>query len=427
MRDPAPPDLPPAPITTPMAEFAVSWCVRIPPSRANWACALLLLGAGLIFAAQGLFENGALRDVQDHVITHSFSRRVAEGHEYFRDFTYPLPAVIFKLLLGLPGMAASSVVWTLCSLGAFVALIAGMVKLLGRGSEERALLAPTLACCVWVWCVQWDLRAVNVNLAFAMLALWGLIRAGEGRGVSAGALLAASVALKLYAAPLVLYLAWRGWWRAFAWTGVFGVALFVVAPVLYFGAGDAWLLTGLWLRNVVGAMQPGFVVELIAYKVSVEWVLLSLLTDGGEGGAGLYLGLRALQLALLGWLVGNLWRASRQESRASPGERLLVDAGLVLSTMVVLSPMAEPHHGVVALLPATVLAHVALDADRGQAARITAAAVLALIALGLEVAPSGAWKGAAFIGGLLAMIVSLPVVERLSAPNSSRLIGSAKA
>jgi len=251
-------------------------------SGVNLACGAVLAGGSLLFVAQGLFDDGALRAVQDHVITYSLSRQVAESHEYFRDFTYPLPAVIFKLLLGWPGMAFSSVLWSLCSLIAFAALIVGMIELLGDLADERALLAPTLACLVWVWCVQWDFRAVNVNLVFLAMALWGLIRAQGQHWVSAGALLAASVALKLYAAPLIVYLAFRGWWRGLIWAGAFGWVFFALAPIVYFGPSDAWMLTELWLRNVVVAMQPGFVVNLIAYKVSLEWVLLSFL-GGGDG------------------------------------------------------------------------------------------------------------------------------------------------
>jgi hypothetical protein len=395
----------------------------VAPSRTNRLCAALLVGGSLLFVAQGLFEDGALRGVQDHVITHSLSRQVAETHEYFRDFTYPLPAVIFKLLIGWPGMAVSSAAWSLTSLFAFAALIGAMVRLLGEGRDEgaeRALLAPTVACLVWVWCVQWDFRAVNVNLVFTALALWGLIRAGQGRWIWAGGLLAASVALKLYAAPLVLYLAWRGWWRGVFWTGVFGLLLFVAAPVVYFGVGDAWMLTLLWLQNVVAAMQPGFVLELIAYKVSLEWVLLSLLAGGGEGGAALYAGLRAVQVGVVAWVLAQLWLEAGRAPPRPAGERLLADAGLVLSAMVLLSPLAEPHHGVVALLPATLLAHVALDPGRGPRPRRAAAAVLLVVALGLQVAPSGVGRGAAFAVGLLVMIVAPPVVERLSARTTRR-------
>ena len=64
----------------------------IPRSPTNVACGLVLAAGALLFVAQGLFEDGGLRAVQDHVITHSFSRQVAETHEYHRDFTYPLPA-----------------------------------------------------------------------------------------------------------------------------------------------------------------------------------------------------------------------------------------------------------------------------------------------------------------------------------------------
>jgi len=393
-------------------------------SGVNLACGAVLAGGSLLFVAQGLFDDGALRAVQDHVITYSLSRQVAESHEYFRDFTYPLPAVIFKLLLGWPGMAFSSVLWSLCSLIAFAALIVGMIELLGDLADERALLAPTLACLVWVWCVQWDFRAVNVNLVFLAMALWGLIRAQGQHLVSAGALLAASVALKLYAAPLIVYLAFRGWWRGLIWAGAFGCVFFALAPIVYFGPSDAWMLTGLWLRNVVAAMQPGFVVELIAYKVSLEWVLLSFVGGGDEGAGGLYAALRGVQLGVVLWLVGYLWLGSRRGDCRQVGERLLADAGLVLSSMVLLSPLAEPHHGVVALLPATLLAHVALDAGRGQRARISAAAVLAGVALALQAAPSGAWKAAAFTLGLLAMILSLPIVERMQTGVSSRLIAA---
>ena len=57
----------------------------IPRSPTNVACGLVLAAGALLFVAQGLFEDGGLRAVQDHVITHSFSRQVAETHEYRAD------------------------------------------------------------------------------------------------------------------------------------------------------------------------------------------------------------------------------------------------------------------------------------------------------------------------------------------------------
>jgi hypothetical protein len=50
--------------------------------------------------------------------------------------------------------------------------------------------------------------------------------------------------------------------------------------------------------------------------------------------------------------------------------------------------------------------------------------VLAGVALALQAAPSGAWKAAAFTLGLLAMILSLPIVERMQTGVSSRLIAA---
>jgi len=104
------------------------------------ACALGLLTAALLFAGQGLFDAEGLRAVQDHVITWSFSRRVADLHAYPAPFAYPLPAVLFKLALGSLGPGPSSVLWSATSIGALAATVAGIVRL--QGPAPPGLYAP---------------------------------------------------------------------------------------------------------------------------------------------------------------------------------------------------------------------------------------------------------------------------------------------
>jgi hypothetical protein len=364
-------------------------------SRVDLACQVGIGLALVFFAAQGLYADGQLRLVQDHTITHSFSQRVAEAGEYDSAFAYPLPAVVFKLALGALGLGVSSVLWSAVSILSVFAALRATLILLGR---ERAWLAAALGFVGVIYFVQWDLRAVNSNSVYLALLLWSRVWGDRGRPGVAGGLLAAAVALKLYAAIVLVHLLLRGRREELRWTALWGLALFAGMPALYFGPAEAFRLTGLWFETVVAMTRPDFLLDLVAYKVSIAWVMLSLSGAVDAFAAGVVdasairaaqLWTRALQLAWLAAVGAHLWARGRRPSTPDSGRADLVDYSLLLTTMLVLSPLLEPHHGAVLLAPAVLLADACLDDMRSRPERWLSGVALAGCAISMRILPSG--------------------------------------
>ncbi|MFP6640463.1 MAG: glycosyltransferase family 87 protein, partial [Myxococcota bacterium] len=243
---------------------------RSPIERVSLAILAALL---ITFAIQGLFESdGSLEEVQDHIITHSLSRQVVDHGLFFRDFVYPLPAIVFKALLGELGEVTSSFVWSILSIVCGLWLAWALVVLTGNERNRRALLAPLLAVISLTWCVQWDYGAVNSNMVFLAAVVGSGVWSQRGRPGWAGLLLASSIALKLYSAPLLVYWLFVGRSREVIWTLLWCMVYFALIPALYFGPEQAVHLTGLWLDRLLASRSPEFGMELIGYRVSLQSV-----------------------------------------------------------------------------------------------------------------------------------------------------------
>jgi hypothetical protein len=385
---------------------------------------LLLVLALLVFAYQGLVdrETGGIKRVQDHVITWSLSNQAVRQGAYFDQFAYPPPALVFKLVLGLPGMAVSSVLWMAVLLGSCFVVVRGLAELLRRPKGPPDSLAPILGFAVALYAVQWDLRAVNSNMAFLALVVGGLVACSRHRALAAGGLLAASVALKLYSALLIPLLAWRRQRRALVWTLAFLLLFFGALPALYLGPELALDLTRQWLAVVMHGSDPDFILGLRAYKASFAYVMLALLSDAPAAADTAWLtwpaqavhwATRALQLAWLG-AVGA-WIASRGRSLAgegaATGRTLLVDSSLLLMAALLLSPITQPHQCVVLILPAAVLADRALAAEARSRLRAALFALLAAAGLAPLLASAGVAKGVALCGVMIALSIGLMWTE----------------
>ena len=397
-----------------------------PRSRSDWLCLGLIGAALLFFAYQGLWDRhaGRLDPITDYVITWSFSEQVARHGEYPGDFTYPLPAVIFKLLFAAPGVEISSIAWMALMLGSMGALLALLTTLVGWRGRERAALPALITFVSMLYFVQWDFKAVNANTVFLALVVGSLTAALRGRAGWAGALLATSMALKLYSVAFLPYLLVmrrdRELLHTLAWIGV----LFVLLPALYFGPSAAFALSLEWIARVLGTSSPEYIVELTAYKVSILWVALGLM--GGIDAAGqpvpdrmhaIYLGVRALQGA---WLLalGAYFILYARGRSAAPEPRIeLAHSALLLMAMLFFSPLAEPHHGVLFLLSGFLFAALALEPETGTAWRWTAGLTLALGTLLLKLAPSPLYKGLVINTMLLthtALLIVLLISNKLA-------------
>lgn len=388
---------------------------------------LLLAGFGLLlvlFGWQGLTgDDGGLRAVQDHTITLSLSRQLATEHVYHKDFVYPLPAVVLKLALGHLGTAASSLVWMALLVAAGVWCVEAMGRLLPSAPRTSRYAAPLVGALAVVYCLQWDFRAVNGNTLVLALVLGACVLLARGREHGAGALLAASVALKLYTAPLLVGLLVVSRPRALLASLAWLVVLFGVVPLLWFGPGVALQLSGLWVDQVLRTASPAAASEITAYNVSLLSAVQAVLGEApgapSEAAIAWARGLGGLALgAVAVWAV----RGRRAALREADGAYWLTGAGLVLAASLLLSPLAQPHHGVVLWPLAAGIAHGALDPARRGGERIAAAAILGAVCVGLIAAPAGAGKAVALamsgFGLGLAAMLGLGARQRVDASTS---------
>jgi hypothetical protein len=190
----------------------------------------------------------------------------------------------------------------------------------------------------------------------------------------------------------------------------------VLVPVLYFGTAEAFALTASWLGVLSGTARPGFVPDLIAYKVSLEYVVHSLLVDAPQAAWVLTRVLQAAWvLAVCAWLL----RHGHAAAGRSDGVAELARTSVLCMAMLVASPMFEPHHGVLLLMPAALMLHFVFDAGQAPALRRGLAAILAASFLAIELAPSGVAKGVAvnatLFGFSLAMVALHARVPRPAA------------
>ncbi len=349
-----------------------------------------------LFGWQGLTgDDGRLRAEQDHTITLSLSRELVDTGDYHPDFVYPLPAVVFKLALGGLGTNASSLVWMALMLAAALACVQALARLAPTPAGRSRYAAPLLGALAIVYCVRWDFRAVNSNTVFLAAALWGFERVSRGRAVAGGALLAVSVALKLYSAPLVALLAWMRSWRALAWSVAWLGALFVVVPALWFGPLEAFELTGRWIERLLGSGSGVGEGRVTAYNVSLLRALGALLGAAEDPSRAALWGARLLALAFAASVVAWLARFPVPEGSAVSSSRTLVGIGLVLVAALLLSPITQPHHGVMLWPLATVIAAAALDSSAPTRSRIAAASLLVAVPVGFAIVPSGSGKAIA--------------------------------
>jgi hypothetical protein len=278
-----------------------------------------------------------------------------------------------------------------------------------------------------------DLGYGNVNiplLSLVLLSGWLLCR---GRPFTAGLAVAVAASIKVTPALLLVYFAYKGWWRAVL-GGLIGVAVCLFLwPALFFGWAGNWQLLVRWYEAVVsgflaqGAVRSehtnqalvGILNRLLGTHVAIfPDTYLTIVDLSQPARDAVRLLLSAGVLAALGWACRR-----RFDVRQQP-VTLATEVSLVLIAMLLLSGLAWKSHFVVLLLPyATLLAYLA-DARYERRGR-QVIGVLSLVSFALcsltgdLITPRGA-NYAEALGlitlGALAAAAALGVVRALSSP-----------
>jgi hypothetical protein len=152
-----------------------------------------------------------------------------------------------------------------------------------------------------------ELALGQFNLPVALLLLGAVIAAQHGRGLAAGASIAAGVFVKPYALVLVPWLAWTRGWRPFV---SFGLVLAggLLLPAAFYGWNANLTLLHEWYRTVAGTTEPNlFFPENISFaSMWAKWI------QPGPAAAGLALA------SVAGAVAAGLFVMSRRQHVAEP-------------------------------------------------------------------------------------------------------------
>jgi hypothetical protein len=299
-----------------------------------------------------------------------------------RVFPYPPSAVLMFRWLGVAGPGLFMGAW-------FAAMAAGLVttlraSLAAERPDTRAawLLIGTIALIVADGPVSWDLRNANSNLvclgailgAYAMMARYPAL---------AGALLAASIALKPHSGLLLVWLLLCGPRRGLL-AGI-GTLLFLTVawPFLTWGAEGAVQVYLGWLEQlkiiadprVHGSLAAGGPPVVSLGEAAMALTGDDLLSPVTRSVVGAML---AIWVAAILWYA---WRTARSYPVAMPSRAALADWTVLLLAPLPFSPWLEPYHAV-PMVPGAIL-FVVVALDGGVLASDRRIAVAALLALGL--------------------------------------------
>jgi hypothetical protein len=218
-----------------------------------------------------------------------------------------------------------------------------------------------------------NLRLGQINLIVMFLAVLGAWWVLRGRGILGGASVALAAALKFMPAVLVLWFLLRRQWRAAAAFAVALAAFVALVPMLTWGAKGTFdlldrywqarhkMVTALPEDHAAGQSLPSMANRLLrpvnAAPLRDKRPVFVNLADVSPRTAG------RVALALVALAAGAAFLALRRSRPDAPLAGVL-ELGLVLLLMLMVSPETRKAHYVTALVPAAGLAAVALASGR---------------------------------------------------------------
>lgn len=273
----------------------------------------------------------------------------ARGHRVHGP--YPPSYVLVTVPLALVPTGVARVGWALAQVAALALCFVVLRRWTARGWPEMEAHASVLFAGALLLSSRFLLRDMaggGGNSLYAALALWGIDCALRGRDILAGLVLAIPLVLKPNLAPLVLFLACRGRWRALASTALFAL-VYYWTPALLYGFSDYTALGARWFRDLAqfaraedladsGAIPDGFPLADTSMNQSVRDSLWRAFAPATAAWSA-----RCVSIALVVSACAVAGRAR--------GERAVFLASLAfLPVCVLISPISwKAHH--VALLP----------------------------------------------------------------------------
>ncbi|HJT22925.1 MAG TPA: glycosyltransferase family 87 protein [Nitrospira sp.] len=335
----------------------------------------------------------------DYALNYNQSRLVAAELSYpsrSQGFLYPPANVVLRLALGRLGLQSSAVVWMVLLIGATLLCVESSLYLLGLSKHPVRYFMALLALSSVEYFFEWDLKYLNGNVLYLACLLTALILIQKTQVQGAASLLAFSLVLKLYSAVFLPYFFLKKQYRLCFATGLWLVLFFLALPIGYFGVGNAWTVTEHWVRSLLDSGDSTFPLEFPAYLTGLHKTLLILLTSTGGNGRyniadlsyeTVWAVTRTFQSVWVAAVMMYFIRARHCSANVPLGTRQMIDAGVLSLLVLPLSPVVQPHHGVVMFIPAMVLIRVLFDASVAPAFRTSAGAILSACYVELQFGP----------------------------------------
>jgi hypothetical protein len=301
---------------------------------------------------------------------------------------YPNPPVMGLLLYPLAVLPVEVGVWLLFAIKVVLAALAVAFALDAVAPRGPPLPAPwaITGIALSLRPILSDLQHGNVNILVLFPVMAGLRALQRDRDVASGLWVALATAFKITPGLLLVYFAWKRWWRACLAFGA-GLVAFTLLPGFAVGFGPlAGMLVAYHGEMLLPYAAEGSVLHTEESNQSLGAVLHRYLTDAPsiELDTGhVAFNPVSLDLDTAAWVVRAasiaLLAALALVCRTpgSPrGLRIASEYGLVLIAMLAISPRTWKHHYVVMALPyLCVLAWAARPAWRSWQRRLVGAVI----------------------------------------------------
>ena len=359
--------------------------IRIEAARARraawWTLAVYIAALGV---------SATLRMQGDFAVYYRAGHRVLAGAAIYppgdKDrFLYaPIFAIAMAPFAILPRHAAQGAFFLINACGLIALIIGSGAMLFGRKRTLPAALVagPVLLTSILI---NNNFEHGQVNLPVLALCVWSIVYAREARPAASGAMLAAAVLIKPYAALTGLYMLLRGRFAALAWT-IAGAAALFLAPILVFGPHGLLAQTAGYLRSV--ASMTDRYRTMVTNQSAVAWIARLELRAGGEAAASgarpMWMGM-GFETVLLALEAQWIWRAVRARGIEVETDRSAI-AGL-FCLMPGFAPISWKSYFAALIVPYMLLIAMLLG-ERPTGARLRVKAMLYFaVSVALNFAP----------------------------------------
>jgi hypothetical protein len=336
--------------------------------------------------------------------------------------------------------------WLGMSLLACVAMVRGAWHLAGGGALQGKSPGPVgehvaavLGCLCGAWYLQNCFAHQQNDLVIGTLLVIGCLALQRGRSLGAATCFGLAAALKCTALLWFPYLLWRGRHRAALWLIVVAVGVNLLPDLISSPPSGRLWLQEFATRYLLPLADPDHVAGTwasdIIYNQSIAGTAQRWLVADRDQPVGPHL-LRAVVLGVDGAVVLVTLLVCgapfRNLQRAVPKriERETAEFAVVLTLMLLLSPMSSKAHFGVLIVPGFILARAALTSgSRFLWGCLLPAFALSLLSnkdpLGEDLYSLTLWYGTATWESLFLLVGCLTVVWRLRRGGSANTAGDA--